>query len=313
MATTNINVREIDLDRIDPDPSQPRQHFDPVKLKELAGSIEMLDVQQPIVLRYNKATRRYRIVMGERRWRASKLAGKTTIPARIEQGTDERFLEQLAENTGRVDMTPMEEGAGFAKAIDEGHTLEEVAQACGKSVAFVQWRMDLLGLVGSCREALDKGHIPVGVAWYLAKVTPQAQEGFLTRWVRGEFPTHRDAEHALKARKEQEEQGELFAVPEMSEEEKARLRADRKKTMTSFDRLATAGEILADLAAMDPAELARQLDGVRGGPAAYQQRVGELKGLAGRAEVTLRRAAALLAAGELGEPKNNGQIITEET
>lgn len=311
MAT--INVREIALDRIDPDPDQPRQHFDPTKLEELAWSIKALGVQQPIVVRYDKATRRYTIVMGERRWRASKIADVSTIPARIEQGTEDRFLAQLAENTSREDMTPMEEAKGFAAAMAEGHTSEEVARACGKTESYVQWRIDLLQLVGPAREALDKGHLPLGVAWYLARVSSQAQTGFLRRWVRGEFTTPRDAEHALKARKDQEDQGELFAVPQMSDEEKARLRAGRKKTVTSFERLAGAGDILAELAAMDPAELARQLDGVQGGPAAFQLRAGGLKTLAGKAEVTLRKAAALLAAGDLGSAENGAPMITDET
>lgn len=203
MATTTMTMKTIPVARIDRDPAQPRENFDPVKLEELAASVKELGVQQPIRVRYDRATRRYTLMMGERRWRAARMAGLEEVPAVVEHGTEASLLAQVAENTGRDDMTPMEEAKAFQRLVDEeGLTIGQIAKACGVSASYVEWRIDLLGLIGPAREALDKGHLPVGLAWYVCRLSAEAQRSVLNKWVRGEFASYRDAEAFAQARRD---------------------------------------------------------------------------------------------------------------
>ncbi|MGC4105432.1 MAG: ParB/RepB/Spo0J family partition protein [Thermomicrobiales bacterium] len=103
------DAKEISLDRIVPDPDQPRRHFDPDRLEELEASIRSEGVLQPIVVRYVEADDQYVIVHGERRWRASGLAGQTTIPALVRDvPEDRRLLQQLMENVVRDDLNAVD-------------------------------------------------------------------------------------------------------------------------------------------------------------------------------------------------------------
>lgn len=301
MAAT-YTQKTIAITRIDADPNQPRKEFDQALLEELAASLRAVGLLQPIRVRYNQATRRYTIIAGERRWRAAQLAGLTELPAVVEHGEADAsttFLKQIAENTGRADMTPLEEAEAFSKAVNElGVPLDEVARMCGKSAVYVEDRINLLGLSEASRDALAKGLLPIGLAWYTCRLTPAAQQTVLVKWVRGEFATQRDAERFAQSLREVEssEQGVMFAVSEPTEEEKQQIRRTRARVTSKVDQLDKAGAILEELANMDPTELARVLAGVNGGPAAYQKRVDALRRTAAKAVSNLGRAAALLAA-----------------
>jgi hypothetical protein len=170
---------------------------------------------------------------------------------------------------------------------------------CGKSVEYVGYRIDLLTLVPAASEALAKQHLPVGTAWYVAKLSPDSQHEFLTRWVRGGFPTPRDAEAFAQARRQLEAAGSqdgMFPVDEPSPAEREALTARRRQVTTMVDRLASAGAILQELATADPAELARVLAGADGGVEAYRLRVDHLRQAASKAAANLRKASAIAAA-----------------
>ncbi|OLT26375.1 hypothetical protein BJF83_21480 [Nocardiopsis sp. CNR-923] len=302
--TPKETLEELQIGRVIADPDQPRQFFDQDKLDELAASLKERGLKQPVVVRWVPALRKFVIVMGERRWRAAKQLGWKTITARVTTADGPVLLDQIAENTARDDMTPMEEARAFHRAVQMGYTVEDVAASCGKSTAYVQWRMDLLSLNTDAQDAVDAGHLPLNVAWYMRELSSDAQQAMLSKWVRGEFASVRDAEAAAKARRsiERDEQSELFHVEELTPAEKDQLRRDRARTMSKIDQLSKAGELLAELAGMDPAALAQQLHGVAGGAAVYQERLAALQATASRAVANMRTAAAFQTAGEMGRP-----------
>lgn len=127
-------AREIALDRIEPDPDQPRRSFDPEGLEELAASIRLQGVLQPIAVRYDAARDRYVIIHGERRWRAAQLAGLTTIPAIVREVSDEqRLIQQLMENILREDLNALDRAAALRRLKQQLGDVpwEQVAEAVG--------------------------------------------------------------------------------------------------------------------------------------------------------------------------------------
>jgi ParB/RepB/Spo0J family partition protein len=319
-APSKVVHKDVPVSKIDRDPSQPREHFDETKLQELALSMSKLGQLQAIQVRYNETTRRYTLVMGERRWRAAKLAGLTELRAEVlygvPDGDPETLARAVAENVGRADMTPLEEAKGFDRLVKLGYPLSEVSAMCGKSEAYVGWRIDLLKLALPLQEALIKGHVPVGLAWYVANLSADNQQRFLTRYVRGDFATTRDAESFAQAcraeEQRQSQQGSMFVLSEDADtgaggqdqlfesldvpaEERERIADDRKKLVGKLERLDAAGAILLELAAMDPAELATLLSGAKGGVHAAKLRVEHLKDAAGKAAKTLRAAQSAAA------------------
>lgn len=133
-VTDLVEAKEIRLDRIRPDPSQPRQTFDEEKLQELAASIRLEGVLQPIVVRYESGRDVYIIVHGERRWRASKLAGQASIPALVrEVPIERRLIQQLMENIVRDDLNALDRASALRalKAQLRDAPWEAVAEAVG--------------------------------------------------------------------------------------------------------------------------------------------------------------------------------------
>ncbi|RWZ74889.1 ParB/RepB/Spo0J family partition protein [Streptomyces albidoflavus] len=312
--------KAIPTDRIDRDPSQPREDFDKAKLEELAGSMRQLGQLQPISVRYIPGTRRYTLVMGERRWRAAQMAGLTEMTALVlhgvEEGSRETLAKQVAENVGRADMTAMEEAKSFKRLEEAEYTVDQIAEMCGKSAAYVGWRIDLLKLCDAAQEALGKGHLPVGMAWYVSKLSCENQVRFLPKYTRGDFGNDRAAEAFVKAllaeEKRREEQGSFFMLADetpgadgdgsvqdvipgahdVTDEERERITDEREKLTKKIDRLSTAGEILSELATADPEELALLLAGTPGGVHGHQMRMEHLAKLIGKVSLNLRKAQA---------------------
>lgn len=323
MTAEKTVQKTIPIDRIDADPDQPRKLFDEAKLDELAASMSALGQLQPVSVRYDTSTRRYTLIMGERRWRAAQRAGLTHLHALVmhgvKPGDPATLAKAIAENVGRADMTPMEEAQGFRRLVDAGYDIDQVSSMVGKSAAYVGWRIDLLGLVLPVQEALAKGHIPVGLAWYVANLAVDNQHRFLAKWTRGDFATTRDAEAfaqaCRKVEQEQATQGSffvladgveeacraagaagqdgLFAALDLPEEERERITADRRKLVGKIERLGAAGAILAELATMDPGELALLLAGASGGIGAQRMRVDHLRDVSMKAVKNLRQAQAI--------------------
>ena len=159
-------AKEIRLDRIVPDPAQPRRTFDPARLEELAASITLEGVLQPIVVRYDEGDDIYVIVHGERRWRASKLAGLTEVPI-IERTANDREVLELAliENLQRENLNPIEEATAYARLSREFNMRQEdIAQRVGKNRATVANAMRLLDLPTQVQSMLSQGAITTGHA-----------------------------------------------------------------------------------------------------------------------------------------------------
>lgn len=133
------SVQKIALNRIKPDPKQPRKVFDQTALEELARSIEARGVLQPITLRTLDAGKTYVIRFGERRWRAAGLAGLADIPAIVtEEGADENErIDQLIENDQRADLSPIEMAASVSEMLADGHSKETISKRLGRSRAVV--------------------------------------------------------------------------------------------------------------------------------------------------------------------------------
>ena len=157
-----VNVK---ISEIEPNREQPRKEFDSEALSELADSISQHGVLQPLLLR-PLLTGGYRIVAGERRWRAARMAGLTAVPAVIREMTDaEEMLFALIENLQREDLTPLEEARGYRTLIEtQDFTQEEVSQAVGKSRPAITNALRLLNLPEDIQQMLENGEITAGHA-----------------------------------------------------------------------------------------------------------------------------------------------------
>lgn len=291
-------LRNIKITKIEADPEQPRKQFTDEELKELGTSMKRIGQLQPVAVRRTAVAGRYRLVVGERRWRAAQREGIEELAALVwDMDGAAAFIAQVAENVNRQDMTPMEEANAYQRLAAAGWEVKAIAELFGKSEPHVGWRIDLLRLIDDLQQVVAKGQLPVGVAWYVCRLKADQQRRFLVRWARGEFSSARDAEAFAKACKTAEEQGDFFQLDETqhSEEEREQVATARRKFISKIERLDAAGAILHELAQMDTLELAKALAGADGGVGAYKQRVDHLRGAASRLSGKLRKAQAIAA------------------
>jgi ParB family chromosome partitioning protein len=157
--------REIPLDQIDRNPFQTRSRVSEEQLAELAASIVANGVVQPVLVR-PIADGRFQLIAGERRWRASQLAGKATIPAILRQVSDEQAMEiTIVENLQRADLNPMEQARAFERLSREFHmTQEQMATRTGKDRATVANFLRLLRLPASVQSRVESGELSFGHA-----------------------------------------------------------------------------------------------------------------------------------------------------
>lgn len=171
ISTNDVNtegsstINEIAIDQIEANPNQPRREFDPKALEELANSIKQLGIVQPITLR-QISENKFQIIAGERRWRASQLAGLKAIPAYIRTIKDENVMEMaLVENIQREDLNAIEIALAYESLLqNSGMTQERVAAEVGKSRAAVANYLRLLKLPAQVQMALQKKEIDMGHA-----------------------------------------------------------------------------------------------------------------------------------------------------
>lgn len=158
-------INEIPLDQISPNPNQPRREFDTESLQELASSIRELGIVQPITLR-QLSENQFQIIAGERRWRASQLAGLQTIPAYIRTIKDENVMEMaLVENIQREDLNAIEIALAYEHLMQaSGMTQEKVSERVGKNRASIANYIRLLRLPAQVQMALQKKEIDMGHA-----------------------------------------------------------------------------------------------------------------------------------------------------
>ena len=166
-------IIQVDVNEINPNPLQPRGAITPESLVDLVDSIKEHGILEPLVIAKTPAG--YQIIAGERRWRASKLAGMTHVPAIVRETTPKGMLEMaLVENVQRIDLNPIDRAKGFERLLNEfGLTTSEVAVKIGKSVAYVSNSIRLLILPDALKDGLLSGLISEGHARALAAIDDQ--------------------------------------------------------------------------------------------------------------------------------------------
>ena len=162
------------ISKVEPRLEQPREYFDENALQELADSIAQYGLIQPITVR-KLNTGYYQIIAGERRWRASRLAGLTEVPVRVIEADDRRTAElALVENLQREDLNPIEEAKGYRTLIEEyGLTQEEAAKSVGRSRPAITNAMRLLSLSAPVLEMVEKGELSAGHARALVPISDE--------------------------------------------------------------------------------------------------------------------------------------------
>src|SRR3990172_5364700 len=147
-------IIQLEIDELQPNPLQPRGAITPESLIDLVDSIKEHGVLEPLVIAKTPAV--FQIIAGERRWRASRLAGLTHVPVIIRETSPKGMLEMaLVENVQRVDLNPLDRANGFERLMNEfGLTTSEIAARIGKSVAYVSNSMRLLSLPDALKDGL---------------------------------------------------------------------------------------------------------------------------------------------------------------
>ena len=200
------NLNEVDIALIEPNPNQPRREFDQEALQELASSIRELGIIQPITLRKVEG-QKYQIIAGERRWRASQLAGLTKIPAYIVSVEDQGVMEMaLVENIQREDLNAIEIALAYQHLAEAtGMTQTKISERVGKSRAAVTNYMRLLKLPAQVQIALKNHEIEMGHARALLAIDSPSQQIRLFKEVQQQQYSVRKVEELVQALKNGED------------------------------------------------------------------------------------------------------------
>jgi len=185
----SVGVRMVPLDRIESNPEQPRLAFNQETLDELAASIREHGVLQPILVR-PRGPNRYQLIAGERRWRASRIAGVETIPALIEDIDDDTALEiSIIENLQREDISPLDEAAMYDRMLREhGYSIRKLAEKLGKDKGYLENRLRLADAPVEIRELVSLRKDTLSHAYELMKVEdPKKRRRLAEQVARGEL------------------------------------------------------------------------------------------------------------------------------
>jgi ParB/RepB/Spo0J family partition protein len=222
MMTTKVNTKNenifkyININEILISKTNPRSEFEENSLNELAESIKEHGIIQPITVRKPKDSKKFEIVCGERRFRASKIAGLKSIPVSIKELTDEQAFElQIIENLERKDVHPMDEAIAFKKMIDNGnYTIEDISAKVAKNQTFVVQRLKLNDLIEELKNEFWKGEFGIGHAILFARLTEDKQidiyKKATTGWKQG-YGTLKDAKEDLENENEDLDNA-IFAI-----------------------------------------------------------------------------------------------------
>jgi len=199
VAETVVAISRIPIDQIEPNPRQPRHDFDEQALQELASSIKLHDIVQPITVS-QIAGGKYRLISGERRWRASKIAGLVDVPAYIRQANDQELLElALLENLQREDLNAVEIALSYKRMMEElNHTQEQVAERMGKERSTVANYIRLLKLPPDIQVAVRKNEISMGHARALINVDTVDKQLFIYNEIRSRSLSVRQTEDLVR-------------------------------------------------------------------------------------------------------------------
>jgi ParB family chromosome partitioning protein len=193
------NPYEVDIDLIDPNPSQPRAAFDLESLKSLAESVKVHGVVQPVLVR--RRGPRYELVAGERRWRAAKIAGLAKIPILVKEVADDELLEvALVENVLREDLNPIEEAQAYRNLIDKvGMTQEALAERFGRDRSYITNYLRLLRLPDDLQQLVKDKRLSTGHARTLLGLEDVDLQRRVARQVIQKELSVRATESAVKA------------------------------------------------------------------------------------------------------------------
>ena len=217
------NLNEIEISLIEPNPNQPRREFDKEALQELANSISEVGIIQPITLRQVEGGK-YQIIAGERRWRASQIAGLTSIPAYIRTVEDEGVMEMaLVENIQREDLNAIEVALAYQHLAETtGMTQEMISKRVGKSRAAVTNYLRLLKLPAQVQMALKNHEIDMGHARALLSIESPSTQIKLFKEIQKQQYSVRKVEELVQALKSgddiQTSKGRVAAKSQMPEE-----------------------------------------------------------------------------------------------
>lgn len=245
-AVPDSAVLEVQLARIKPNPYQPRRHMDDVGLEELAASIREHGVLQPVLV--TETLDGYQLIAGERRVRASRLAGLERIPALVRQLADRDQLEvALVENVQRADLDPIEEALAYRQLIDEfGLTQEQVSGRVGKARATVANTLRLLEMHPDVQAAIIDGSVTEGHARALAGLAPEGQAHVL-RTVVGQGLSVRQTEELVRRLREPKPAPAPTAKPLDPDLERVETQLrERLGTKVSLSRSRTGGRIVIE-------------------------------------------------------------------
>jgi ParB family chromosome partitioning protein len=192
-------ILRIPIDQIEANPRQPRHDFDEQALNELASSIKLHDIVQPITVS-QMPSGKYRLISGERRWRASKIAGLKDVPAYIRQANDQELLElALLENLQREDLNAVEIALSYKRMMEElNYTQEQVAERMGKERSTVANYIRLLKLPPDIQVAVRKNEISMGHARALINVDTVDKQLFIFNEIRSRSLSVRQTEDLVR-------------------------------------------------------------------------------------------------------------------
>jgi ParB family chromosome partitioning protein len=253
---------EVDLNLISPNPKQPRTVFDEDQLTELALSIKEVGLLQPPVVR-SITDGRYQLIMGERRFRAAKLAGLTSISVIIRQTNDDQLLkEALIENIHRSQLNPLEEGAAYQQLLNDfGYTHDELANKLSKSRPVITNTMRLLNLPASVQRKVAAGVISAGHARALLSLTDQSEIENLANKIVAEGLTVRSVEEIVasggaKVASGSIKRGKIIApkIKQISDQ-----LSDQLDTRVNIELGKKKGKIVIEFAAMEDLERIHQI------------------------------------------------------
>ena len=248
---------EVDINLISPNPKQPRTVFDEEELAELALSIKEVGLLQPPVVR-SIGNGKYQLIMGERRYRASKLAGLKSIPVIIRQTPDDQLLrEALVENIHRSQLNPLEEGAAYQQLLNDfGYTHDELADRLGKSRPAITNTMRLLNLPASVQRRVAAGVLSAGHARALLSLTDEKEIEALANRIVAEGLTVRAVEEivstgAAKLKSGSVKRGKILAprLKEISDQ-----LSDTLDTRVNVELGKQKGKIVIEFATMEDLE-----------------------------------------------------------
>ncbi|MBX3067066.1 MAG: ParB/RepB/Spo0J family partition protein [Microbacteriaceae bacterium] len=249
-------LAEISLAQIVPNAVQPRQEFDQDKLDELVTSIREVGVLQPIVVRpiEGKGQSKFELVMGERRFRASKLAGLKTIPALVKNTADDQMLrDALLENLHRADLNPLEEASAYQQLLsDFGITQEQLATRIGRSRPQITNTIRLLKLPATVQKKVAAGVLSAGHARAILSAGDEAAMANLAQRIINEDLTVRAAEAAagITAEKKQRKTKPTAGARQGQLNEIAERLGDRLNTRVRISLGANKGSITIDFASV---------------------------------------------------------------